>query len=81
MGAENITPNGIQSPDRPAHSESLYRLCYCSQHLGIDKRKILKDILKKCCTHKIQLAGRRIQWWAIVNTIIDLSKEGNFLSI
>ena len=24
--AENLTPTGIRSPDRPAHSESLYRL-------------------------------------------------------
>ena len=27
-GAENLTPNGIQSPDRPAHSKSLYQLSY-----------------------------------------------------
>ena len=27
-GAENIAPTGIRSPDRPAHSESLYRLHY-----------------------------------------------------
>jgi hypothetical protein len=26
MGAENLTPTGIRSPDRPARSESLYRL-------------------------------------------------------
>jgi hypothetical protein len=26
--AENLTPNGIRSPDRPARSESLYRLRY-----------------------------------------------------
>jgi len=25
MGAENLAPSGIQSPDRPACSESLYR--------------------------------------------------------
>jgi len=24
MGAENLTPTGIRSSDRPAHSESLY---------------------------------------------------------
>jgi hypothetical protein len=23
-GAENLAPNGIRSPDRPAHSQSLY---------------------------------------------------------
>jgi hypothetical protein len=26
--AENLTPTGIRSPDRPARSESLYRLRY-----------------------------------------------------
>jgi hypothetical protein len=27
-GAENFAPTGIRSPDRPAHSQSLYRLSY-----------------------------------------------------
>jgi hypothetical protein len=27
-GAENLSPTGIRSPDRPAHSQSLYRLSY-----------------------------------------------------
>jgi hypothetical protein len=27
-GAEHITPTGIRSPDRPARSQSLYRLSY-----------------------------------------------------
>ena len=27
-GWENLTPTGIRSPDRPARSESLYRLSY-----------------------------------------------------
>ena len=27
-GAENLVPTGIRSPDRPARSESLYRLSY-----------------------------------------------------
>ena len=27
-GAENITPTWIRSPNRPAHSQSLYRLRY-----------------------------------------------------
>jgi hypothetical protein len=26
--AENLTPTGIRSPDRPAHCESLYQLSY-----------------------------------------------------
>ena len=28
IGAENLVPTGIQSPDLPARSESLYRLSY-----------------------------------------------------
>ena len=31
-GAEKITPTGIWSPDRPASSESLYRLCTEENH-------------------------------------------------
>jgi len=27
-GTENLAPTGIRSPDRPARSESLYRLSY-----------------------------------------------------
>ena len=27
-GAENLAPSGIRSPDRPARSESIYRLRY-----------------------------------------------------
>ena len=32
MGAENLAPTGIRSPDRPARSESLYRLSYPSPY-------------------------------------------------
>ena len=28
VGAESLAPTGIRSPDRPARSESLYRLSY-----------------------------------------------------
>jgi hypothetical protein len=31
-GAENLAPTGIRSPDRPAHSQSLYRLSYTALH-------------------------------------------------
>ena len=30
-GVENLAPTGIRSPDHPAHSQSLYRLC-CPAH-------------------------------------------------
>ena len=31
-GEENLTPIGIRSPDRPARSQSLYRLSYPDLH-------------------------------------------------
>jgi hypothetical protein len=31
-GAENLAPTGIRSPDRPARSESLYRLRNIQYH-------------------------------------------------
>ena len=34
-GAENLDPTGIRSPDRPARSQSLYRLSYRAQHVNI----------------------------------------------
>ena len=32
-GAENLAPTGIRSPDRPARSQSLYRLSYPAHSL------------------------------------------------
>jgi hypothetical protein len=32
IGAENLAPTGILSPDLPARSKSLYRLCYPDSH-------------------------------------------------
>ena len=34
-GSENLVPTGIRSPDRPARSESLYRLSYPGSLIGI----------------------------------------------
>ena len=33
-GAENLAPTGIRSPDRPARSQSLYRLRYPAHEVG-----------------------------------------------
>ena len=40
-GAENLVPTGIRSPDRPARSQSLYRLRYPAHRVTIVLRKIL----------------------------------------
>jgi hypothetical protein len=50
--AENLAPTGIRSPDRPARSESLYRLTYpgppCTCSLGFIPLKY-----NLCLTDKI----------------------------
>ena len=46
-GAENLAPTGIRSPDRPARSQSLYRLSYPAHTLVMDwlYNKRCKNIL------------------------------------
>jgi len=34
IGAENLAPTGIRSPDRPARSQSIYRLRYPAHRLA-----------------------------------------------
>jgi hypothetical protein len=46
-GAENLAPTGIRSPDRPARSQSLYRLgyrdpCFIHYFCSFDKVAIAK---------------------------------------
>ena len=36
-GAENLAPAGIQSPDRPVRSQSLYRLSYSAHHSPVPR--------------------------------------------
>jgi hypothetical protein len=39
-GAENLAPTGIRFPDRPARSQSLYRLSYPAHHSKYNPKKI-----------------------------------------
>ena len=43
-GAENLAPTGIRFPDRPARSESVYRLSYSGRRIGwefvINRKKL-----------------------------------------
>jgi hypothetical protein len=43
--AENLAPTGIRSPDRPARSESLYRLSY----RGAYYHMVLEIMCDVCC--------------------------------
>ena len=47
---ENLAPTGIRSPDRPAHSQLLYRLCYPAHYKQVGKVKKALDITK----HEVQ---------------------------
>jgi len=44
-GAENLDPTGIRSPDRPARSQSLYRLSYPAHALNVIIFKIVASIV------------------------------------
>ena len=48
-GAENLGPNGIRSPDRPARSQWLYRLSYLAHTLILRWHFIIQT--NKCKTH------------------------------
>ena len=60
-GAENLAPTGIRFPDRPARSQSLYRLRYRPMSVYIDiiikKKVILEQAMK---AHR----GRRLQLYS-----------------
>ena len=45
-GAENLATTGIRSPDRPARSQSLYRLRYPAHSLFRPHRKLIKNSVK-----------------------------------
>jgi hypothetical protein len=51
-GAENLAPTGIRSPDRPARSESLYRLSYpCPLFKPVGNVNVilvLKPVYRQC---------------------------------
>jgi len=49
--AENLAPTGIQSPDRPACSQSLYRLRYLAHVAGV---LVPKELIKKKDTSPLQ---------------------------
>ena len=49
-GAENLAPTGIRSPDRPARSQSLYRLSYRGPRLILCRIEIGEKFRRKDST-------------------------------
>ena len=47
-GAENLAPTGIRSPDRPARSQSLYRLSYPARFILCTEVHISRTQTKSC---------------------------------
>jgi hypothetical protein len=79
--AKNLTPTGIRSSDRPARSQSLYRLSYLAHSLKfllIVNDEAVKFLI--CC---IQLEKPAVQWadcWAVIfpskcRTFVDIYNE------
>ena len=64
-GAENLAPTGIRSPDRPARSESLYRLSYPGRQLIMRTDEIVRN--------KKQFACRLDSRAVVVNDVICCS--------
>jgi len=50
--AENLTPTGIRSPDRPARSQSLYRLSYPA-HFTYAYTMLYSIYYRVCSTNKL----------------------------
>jgi hypothetical protein len=48
--AENLVPSGILRPDRPAHSESLYRLSYPDPLSFLRFANVYWPVSKTCVT-------------------------------
>jgi hypothetical protein len=83
-GSENIAPTGIRSPDRSAHSESLYRLNYPAP---IPYRKYLIFVGALACTtlHSkgsgtVITYGSAAAWWTNTGSISDRTKRVSYSS-
>ena len=57
-GAENLASTGIRSPDRPARSQSLYRLSYTAHTFVICQINMQFQLLKPFC-RKYSLLGQK----------------------
>ena len=53
-GTENVIPNGILSPDRPARSQSLYRQSYAGLQLFSVYIFVAESHSEDCCAIKIR---------------------------
>ena len=83
-GAENLVPTGIRSPDRPARSQSLYRLSYrahnvtCSCYIFLLSR-VIKSIwvIFYLCHYCIQGANCVFQAWMRRISISCFTQHGH----
>jgi len=63
MGGENLAPSGVRTPNRPAHSESLYQLTYPGHRPNI-KTKLNVTLIGRHCADLVLLAvGREAKVW------------------
>jgi hypothetical protein len=77
-GAENLSPTGIRSPDRPARSQSLYRLRYPAHVYTINLTNILNvtaSWIRYFHTRLLFLVLKALVWW--LPLIDDVSSLDN----
>ena len=60
-GAENLASTGIRSPDRPARSQSLYRLSYPAHSSSERSREIFEKSIRNKMRMEVQrMVGQNI---------------------
>ena len=67
-GVENLASTGIRSPDRPARSQSLYRLRYAAHNLA----EVYWYFTETCCLH---LQSSQHIWYHITTQTIILETQ------
>ena len=75
--AENLASTGIRSPDRPARSQSLYRLSYPAHGHSISTIEILRNIFCHCKLKQVEMQDTRKEG----DKNLASRYEGNFLNI
>ena len=61
-GAENLSPTGIRTPDRPARSESLYRLRYPGPLWKHVHNQNTKNLRRTCLEQQVNRRGALCLW-------------------
>ena len=73
MGAENLHPTGIRSPDRPTRCESLYRLSYPGSHICLVPRLRISGVIPPLLHTPAQPVQRQPRSWPTPYVFCELT--------